>query len=430
VNAKLRRQLQKRNRKMRRRIDKRHGIFRSPMIRPTNAKYELAEKQQAISCGGIGMIMQLANSLDLRKLINEAAPVFKLRLPYDEADHVFNIAFNLLAGGTCLEHLELRRTDEAYLNALGAERIPDPTTAGDFCRRFDDAKLLQLMQGINRARQKVWKQQPDEFFDQATIEADGTMVETYGEKKQGIGINHKGQWGYHPLVVTLAETQEVFYIANRSGNRPSHEHSSFYFDLAIDQCRKAGFRKIVLRGDTDFSSTAHLDRWDNDGVHFVLGYDANKKLVGIADSLDPSAWKPLSRQQPGSSTTRARRADYKEQIVVENGYENQKLRSESYAEFEYRPGKCQRAYRMVVVRKEIDVMRGQHLLFDKEKFFFYISNESAAEKPAREIVRDANSRCNQENTISQLKACHALTAPNQERNRQRCEPTLLKPSTE
>ena len=81
---------------------------------------------------------------------------------------------------------------------------------------------------------EVWKQQEESFFDQATIEADGTMVETDGEKKEGIGINYKGQWGYHPLVVTFAETQELLYIANRSGNRPSQEQAWFYFDLAIE----------------------------------------------------------------------------------------------------------------------------------------------------------------------------------------------------
>lgn len=237
------------------------------------------------------------------------------------------------------------------------------------------------------------------------------MVETYGEKKQGIGINHKGQWGYHPLVVTLAQTQEVLYLVNRSGNRPSHEQSSLYFDLAIAQCRKAGFRKITLRGDTDFSSTEHLDRWSDDGVHFVLGFDANKKLTRIADSLAKTGWKPLSREKPKPVKERAKRPNYKEQIVVENGYENQKLRSESYAEFEYRPGKCKRAYRMIVVRKEIDVTSGQHLLFDKQKYFFYITNESSDEMSSREIISAGNARCNQENTISQLKACHALSAP-------------------
>jgi len=381
------------------------------MIKTAATKYELAEKQQAVSCGGIGVMMQLIRQLDLRKHINRDAPVFQFHAPYDEADHVFNIALNLLAGGTCLEHLELRRNDEAYLDAVGAERIPDPTTAGDFCRRFDSFKLLSLMQGINRARQTVWNQQDDNFLEQATIEADGTMVETYGEKKKGIGINHKGQWGYHPLVVTLAETQEVLYLANRSGNRPSHENSAFYFDLAINQCRNAGFRKIVLRGDTDFSSTEHLDRWDKEDVKFILGYDAHPNLVKRADGLKKSAWKPLERENRKAKTQRAKRPNFKEQIVEHNGYENQKLRAESYAEFEYQPTACSQKYRMVVVRKEIDVTSGQHLLFDKQKYFYYITNECAEAQPAREIIRGGNARCNQENTISQLKACHALTAP-------------------
>ena len=73
----------------------------------------------------------------------------KVHLPYHESDHVLNIADNLLAGGTRLEHLELLRTDEDYLNALGARRIPDPTTAGDFCRRFDEHLIEALQEVFN-----------------------------------------------------------------------------------------------------------------------------------------------------------------------------------------------------------------------------------------------------------------------------------------
>ena len=164
--------------------------------------------------------------------------------------------------------------------------VADPTTAGDFCLRFSSVELLHLMRGINQTRQKVWKQQEDSFFDVATIEADGTTVETFGENKQRIAMNYKGRWGYPPLVVTLAETQEVLYLSNRSGNRPSHKSSALFFDLTIDQCRKAGFRKVLLRGDTDFSSTEHPDRWDWDDVKFVLGFDANQKLTAIADAAE------------------------------------------------------------------------------------------------------------------------------------------------
>jgi len=160
---------------------------------------------------------------------------------------VLNIAYNLLAGGTCLEHLELLRSDEAYLDALGARRIPDPTTAGDFCRRFDVAAISRLQAIFNATRVKIWRQQPEAFFEEAVLDADGTMAETSGECKEGMDINHKGQWGYHPLVLSLANTGEPLFVVNRSGNRPSHEYAAFYFDQAIALCRRAGFKSIRLR---------------------------------------------------------------------------------------------------------------------------------------------------------------------------------------
>ena len=383
------------------------------MLHTPAVKYELSDKQQAVSAGGIGVIMQLIKQLDLRKAINRAIPLLKVHLPYDEADHVLNIALNLLAGGTCLDHLETRRTDEAYLNAVGAERIPDPTTAGDFCRRFGQFDVLRLMQALNQVRLDVWRQQPDEFFDVAIIEVDGTMVETCGEKKEGIGMNYKKQWGYHPLVVTLANTGEVLYLANRSGNRPSHEQAPLYIELAIQLCRQAGFRKIIVRGDTDFALTEYFDRWTAQGVEFVFGIDKMPNLVGRADSLENTAWKPLRRRRKRAPNTsrRHKRPNDKQAIVEQNGYQNKRLQGESLAEFDYQPGKCSRSYRIVVIRKEVEVTRGQQKLFDDEPYFFYVSNAAARAKSARQVVFAANDRCDQENTISQLKSCGALAAP-------------------
>ncbi len=271
------------------------------------------------------------------------------------------------------------------------------------------------MTAFNRVREKVWKQQPDEFFDCAIIEGDGTQVETSAEKKQGIGINYKGQWGYHPLVVTLANTREPLFIVNRSGNRPSHEHSAFYFDLAVHRCRDAGFRKVVLRGDTDFSLTENFDRWDDDGVEFVFGIDAMPNLVEIAENLDKSAWKPMKRRRRSKKPRPSRVPNdpsKRSKSSVQNKYLNKKLVSERIAEFDYQPGKCDRTYRVVVLHKEVHVKRGQLRLFDKEEpvYFFYITNATKSSKPTRQVVIDANARCDQENNIAQLKQC-ALSAP-------------------
>lgn len=412
MNSKIRRQLARRKRRIEQRLDKTKFDGDCPMIGASNIHYDLADRTQAISAGGIGMIHQLVGRLELDKLINRHVPIFKLYLPYSESDHVLNIAYNLLAGGTCLEHLELRRNDEAYLDALGARRIPDPTTAGDFCRRFSFADVYTLMETFNATRLKVWGQQQASFFEEAVIDADGSMVETYGQCKQGIDINHKGQWGYHPLIVSLANTGEPLYIVNRSGNRPSHEDAAFYLDRSIALCRKAGFHKIILRGDTDFTQTAHLDGWDDDGVQFVFGLDAMSNLYEIVENLPDNAWKRLKRRaaEPPKTKPRRRPANVKQQIVQQRGFENIKLCQEYVAEFSYQPTKCQKTYRVVVVWKDLEVTQGQKKLFDTDRCFFYITNDR--DSSAAQIVFKANDRCDQENLIEQQKnGVRALTAP-------------------
>ena len=234
----------------------------TPVITATNIHYEVAAKTQAIAQGGIGAIQLLVRKLGLAEAIDERLHLLKFHLPYHESDHVLNFAYNAFCNGTCLDDIELRRNDVVFLDALGADRIPDPTTAGDFCRRFTHRRHPIPSRRLRSNRLKVWKQQPSDFFDEAVIDADGTLVATAAGCKQGVDIAYDGTWGYHPLIVSLANTGEVLSIVNRSGNRPSHEGAAVQLDLAILLCREAGFRRIYLRGDTDFTQTKHLDTWD------------------------------------------------------------------------------------------------------------------------------------------------------------------------
>jgi hypothetical protein len=411
VNTKIQNHLVKCKRRIEKRLDKTRFGRACPVLSGTNIHYDVADRTRAISAGGIGMIHQMVGWLGLDKAINRSVNVLKIYLPYSESDHVLNIAYNIVAGGTCLDHLELRRNDEVYLDSLGASRIPDPTTAGDFCRRFSSQNILQLMAAINKVRVRVWRQQPESFFEEAVIDADGTLVETGGECKQGMDIDYKGRWGYHPLLVSLANTREPLYIVNRSGNRPSYEGAASYLDRAVSLCRNAGFRKIRLRGDTDFTQTAHLDRWDRDGVKFVFGIDATAALYELAENLPQSAWKRLHRPRREIKTSPRRRPENVKQAIVEQRrFKDIRLAREYVAEFNYQPVKCRRSYRVAVVWKDFDVFQGQAKLFDDSRCFFYITNEW--DGSTREVVFDANRRCNQENLIEQHKnGVYALTAP-------------------
>jgi hypothetical protein len=165
------------------------------MFKVSNIHYEMAQRVQAVSCGGIGAMHLMVQRLGLVEDIHQHLKLLKVHLPCHESDPVLNMAYNLLAGGVRLEDIELRRQDENFLNGLDAQRLPDPTPAGDFTRRFDAADILQLQECFNRARRAVWKVQPKGFLEEAFLDVDGTIAGTLAECKEGIGLSYKGIWG-------------------------------------------------------------------------------------------------------------------------------------------------------------------------------------------------------------------------------------------
>ena len=344
----------------------------NPLLRAQNIHYEMAERVRAIECGGIGAFHLLACNSGLVEAINDRVHLLKRYLPYHESDHVLNIAYNTLTGGTCLEDIELRRNDEAFMDGVGVERIPDPTTAGDFTRRFSEWEVVELMEAINSIRPKLWKKRlPRSERAEAILDADGTHAPTWGECKEGIGLSYDGDWCYHPLLISLANTAEPLYLVNRSGNCVSHDGAVAWMDRAIALVRQS-FKRVCLRGDTDFALTGHFDRWSAEGVSFAFGMDAMPNLVKIAEGLEDRRWSVLRRRekQPLSGERRQRPRKFKEEVVVERGYRNIRLLREHIAEFSYQPTKCKRSYRVIVLRKSLGVEEGQMRLWDEVRYFF------------------------------------------------------------
>jgi len=378
--------------------------------------YEVGGYTEATSYGGVAAVHRLATRLGLVEQLDARLHLLKVHLPYHESDHVLNIAYNVLCGGTRLEDLELRRGDLAYLNALDAELLPDPTTAGDFCRRFrDQDQVTALQEAINAVRPQLWRGRAQALLSPiAYLDIDGTIVPTEGERKLGMEMSYQGIWGYAPLLNSLANTKEPLYLINRPGNVPSHTDAARWIDAAIALVQPHTPR-VCLRGDTDFSLTTQFDRWAAQ-VDFIFGMDCSRPLHAAAEGLDETAWQRLDRPasyQPLTAQPRDRercQPHEKDRLIKERGYLKLTLQWEHVAEFSYQPGACQRPYRVIALRKNISRQKGEQALFDEIRYFFYITTRT--DLTAAEVVFCANDRCDQENLIEQLKnGVRALRVP-------------------
>ena len=407
--------LAKRKQKISKKLKKRNWTDQaSPMFKTSNIQYEIDGRLQGVSHGGIGLIHMLAKKTGLLKEIDKQLELLKRHLPYHESDHVANMAYNILAGGTCLQDIELLRNDNAWLNALDAQIIPDPTTAGDFLRRFSQEDIISLMDVKNTIRKKIWEKQPMNFKKEAIINIDGTISETFGNCKKGMDISYNGKWGYAPLIVSLGKTREPLYIINRTGNSPSHLGSALWLDKALD-LTEGTFKKIFVRGDTDFSLSDNFDKWDR-RCTFIFGMDARENLKKLAGSIPESDWQ-LFEKQPRNIKTRARKRpeNVKAQVVKKRQFKNLETACEHISEFEYKPGKCKKPYRMIVLRKKINEFKGERLLFDDIRYFFYITNDW--HKTTGQLVEFYRKRADHENDIDQLKhGVHAMENPSDSLN--------------
>jgi hypothetical protein len=405
VTAKFKKRIEKRKKKIEERLKNEGDIGYQPVMNANHIRYELSEKVDATFCGGIGVIHKMNQMLKLPELINSRLQLLATHKPYFESDHILNMAYNVIAGGKCLEDIELRRNDTAYMTALGAKRIPDPTTAGDFLRRFEtEAETSKLFEISNEMNKRVWSVSANgEKRKQARLNIDGKIVETLGEYKEKMDMSYKGIWGFSTLILTEMTTGLHIFCINRGGNILSQEEAEYWIKKAIEVLKEY-FEEILIEGDSAYYLTKMLDGLDMDGVKFIFAVDQLENLIKRTENIDYNEWACLSRIERDVKKREHKRKNVKELKIIARGYKHVVQREEYVSEFFYTPTKCKNQYRILVVRQLKELMTDGLFQFYYFQYRFAITNLKESESSTLECLDLIRKRANHENKIEQLES--------------------------
>ena len=208
--------------------------------------------------GGLVLAQQFVRRFRVAQRLDGTLRLFKRHAPYHESDHVLALAYTLYADGTCLEDQSVLQGSEAVRRLVGACRIPDPTTAGDFLRRFKTVQDVERLSGIiDEVQEAVWsklsrqarrRRKKHEF---ALVDLDGHVKPLYGVQKEGADFSYDGRWSYQPLVVSLGDSGECLKVVNQPGSARSSDAAAQAVKEVLPRVRRH-FRNALVRGDADF----------------------------------------------------------------------------------------------------------------------------------------------------------------------------------
>jgi hypothetical protein len=361
--------------------------------------------------GGLVLAQQFVRRFGVAQRIDERLQLFKRHAPYHESDHVLALTYTLYADGACLEDQGSLQGSAAVCKLVGACRIPDPTTAGDFLRRFKTPEAVEQLSGvIDEVQEAAWSRLPrgarrhrrkHEF---ALVDLDGHVKPLYGEQKEGADFSYDGRWSYQPLVVSLAGSGECLGVVNQPGSARSSDAAAGALRAVLPRVKRH-FRNAMVRGDTDFDRSDVLQAVIDSGAYFAIGGRVYGNRAALAQVISEKDWEPFipraQRHESSATTRHGRTPNYRVHKADERGFRRLRTVEQWVAEIPYQPHGLASPCRMIVRRIRIEEKDGQGALFEYFRYRLVLTNLPRS-YPTREIVDLTYQRCDQENTIEQF----------------------------
>jgi len=361
--------------------------------------------------GGLVLAQQFVRRFGVAKRIDESLELFKRHAPYHESDHVLALAYTLYADGTCLEDQAALQGSEAVRRMVGACRIPDPTTAGDFLRRFRTSEHIGQLCGVtDEVQEAVWSKlargvrRQRKKQESALVDLDGHIKPLYGEQKQGADFSYDGRWSYQPLVVSLGGTGECLKVVNQPGSGRSSDAAAEALREVLPRVKRH-FKNAIVRGDTDFDRADVYLEVIEQGAYFAIGGRLHSNRAALVEAIAEKCWKPFvaraDRQQRSGPSRQGRTVNWRRKKAVERKYRTLSTVQQWLSEIDYQPSGVPFPCRLIVRRILIEESDGQGALFKHFRYRLVLSDLPRSYSP-RQIIDLSYQRCDQENVIEQF----------------------------
>jgi len=365
-------------------------------------------EQEATNFGGLSLVTTIARKLGIPKIINKTVSIFQQHRPYTESNHVLSLCYSIFLGGSAIEDVSILQGSEPVKKILGATRLPDPTTCGDFLGRFKAESLGHLALAVDEIQAVAWKKGFKKKGHLACIDVDSHVHAVYGNQREGADLSYKGTFGFHPLIVTLEQTGELSLV-NRPGNATSAEGVEIELERHVPRV-KEHFRTVVVRGDSAFFSGEVMATCEDLGAKFTFSTPCNESMINLAEGISDSHWRPFkSSNRPKSKTGTKRRKgkNLRRETLRKRGKRGIKRTHEWVAETEYSRGDEEEPLRLIVRKVELEEHpkqeKGKRLkpIGIRYEYQFIVTNLSTKYTP-KAVVDLHYRRCNQENIIEQI----------------------------
>lgn len=309
-------------------------------VRPGHTVRLEATREPLTVHTGLSLFYAMAETLEIPRILDEQVHVKMREHGYPESEHILALAANAFVGGDFLDDLEALREDTAIQKAIGRRNIPDPTTAGDFCRRFSLGHIFQMNRAYGEIQQAVYARRPE--IGSWTVDVDAKAHEVHGEKKQGAAINYDGIYSLQPLYAFVHETDEMIHAELRSGNTHPGAKAVAFLRRMKRKIPKS-VTQVHLRSDSACYNHQVVRYCEQEGWTFTITADQTGPLMGRIHALAEAAWQ-ANPQDP----------------------------TLSYAEVAYQPVGWPKAYRYLVRREPKKNTGGQATLFEPLAFSYYV----------------------------------------------------------